>query len=67
MAYVYHYHAMSQPSPGVTSHNDGVVMCDLPIDSSDRFDSVRETIADHIGIHASNFNITSLTLLNPYT
>ena len=65
MRYFYHY-AASRPLPGVGySLHAGTLDCGWLIDSSERYQEAMKGIADHIGVEADGFVVTSLTLLNP--
>lgn len=63
----FHYCTMHQTKPysNELSYNDGIITCELPIDSPIRHDEVRQAIANHIGRDADKFILLSLTLLNP--
>lgn len=65
MAYVYHYCAMRQTSPGALEYNDGTIECSHPVDSNEQFAEIRQAIADRIGAEDPlSFTVISVTLLN---
>lgn len=62
MPFIYHYCTVTQNEPAEMIYNDGIITMPSPISSSDRFEVIRDAIAE--AINRTDFSVVSLTLLN---
>ena len=64
MRYVYHYHATQQDELKI-SQIDGIVTCDMPVDSMDRYNDVKQSIIRDLCLNSYYaLAITSLSLIH---
>lgn len=65
MKYVYHYHATTQPAPGIVKHGDGLLTADGPIATGEELRDTRKKIALEMDVaEPTQITIRSLTLLH---
>lgn len=64
MAYVYHFCASAQSSPGQVGYYSGIAICTAEIESHERYDELRENIAQQSGFAVDSLTVNSLTFLH---